>query len=138
MRIFASYIAAALIAAAGASQAQDVDILLACSKSPIGAVPCDAEALADHLGLMSGGDVLDFRESRMESFAILTSLRLAASAIFFNLEDDGCVAEEERSQAVQIWELWVQLPPDATPAAVEKYAVLNGLMRNVYDMEIEC
>lgn len=137
MRGFASYLAIALIAAS-ASQAKDADIILACSKEPIGSGACVAEVLAEHLGLMSGGDVLDFRESRMESFAILTSMRLAASAIFFNLEDDGCVAEEERSQAVEIWELWVQLTPDATPSAVEKYAVLNGVMRNVYDMKIEC
>ena len=137
MQFFATYVAVAAIAA-GPVLAQDDSLLLACSETAIGSNECNAEELAAYLGKMTGGDILDFRESRMESFAILTALRLSASAIFFKLDDDGCTAEEERSQAAEIWQTWVQLPPDATPSAAEKFAVLNGLMNNIYEMEIEC
>ncbi|MHA3914726.1 hypothetical protein [Halovulum sp. GXIMD14793] len=120
------------------SYAQTDDIVAACAAEPIGVGACDAEALAEKLGLMTAGDMIPFRDSRMESFAILTSLRLTSSAIFFNLEGDGCVAEEERIQAAEIWQLWVQLPQDALPEAAERFSQLNALMNNVFEMELVC
>ena len=43
---------------------------------------CDAEDLAENLGLMGINEVRVFKDIGMESFAMLTAMRYAASAIF--------------------------------------------------------
>jgi len=137
----AAYLLAMLAAApvaAPVAAAQDLEVLKACAVSTVGAPDCDADALSESLGLLGAGDVQMFRPFGMESFAILTALRYGASALFFASEGEGCTAEEERAAAVEIWSLWVDLPDDVPRAVADRFAVYDGVMDNIIQMEVGC
>lgn len=123
------------------AQAQDVadmDVIKGCSTAPIGSEGCDADKLAESLGFLGWNDMREFGYLGMESFAMLTALRYGASAIAFNAYDDPCAAEEERYAAVEIWDLWVKLPEDAPQNMKDRFAVFEGVIENIREMETEC
>ena len=132
----AAYLALALMTAP--AMAQDYGVIEACSKAAIGSEACDRDDLADSLGLLGINDVRVFKSVGMESFAMLTAMRHGAAAMFFLSEDEGCIADEERTAAVEIWSLWVQLPDDAPGAIKDKYALFDGVMNGIIDMEVGC
>ncbi|MEM8871432.1 MAG: hypothetical protein AAGB10_22130 [Pseudomonadota bacterium] len=136
MALRLAYVAAALMATP--APAADLEVFKACSVAPIGSETCDPDALAEGLGLLSAGDMRVFRDAGMESFAMLTALRYAASAIYFEAEGDGCYAEEERTAAVEIWSIWVQVPEGVPAAIKERYDVYAGVMDAVVNMEVGC
>lgn len=131
-----AYLATALLSFPAA--AQTMDVLQACATAPIGSETCDAEDLAENLGLLTAGQMRIFGDAGMESFAMLTALRYAASAIFSQAESEGCYAEEERTAAIDIWSLWVSLPPDAPVAIQKQFAIYSGVMDGVINMEVGC
>ncbi len=116
----------------------DEALIAACATAKIGAPECEMTALAESLGLLTAGDVRVFGDIGMESFAMLTALRYAASAMFFLSEGDGCYAEEERAAAIEIWSLWVSLPNDAPKIIAEKFALYEGIMDKVVALELSC
>ncbi|MEM8788316.1 MAG: hypothetical protein AAGE76_08635 [Pseudomonadota bacterium] len=132
----AAYLATALLAAPAA--AQDMDMIETCGSGGLDAGGCDKEAFAEALGLLSAGQMRIFRDAGMESFAMLTALRYGASAVFFAMEDEGCYAEEERTAAVEIWSIWVSLPDDAPGAIARKFALYDGAMDAIVNMEVGC
>ncbi|MHA3980278.1 hypothetical protein ACW9UR_21625 [Halovulum sp. GXIMD14794] len=137
----AAYLLAMLAAtpvAAPAVAAQDFGVIEACATAPLGSEDCNADALAGELGLLGAGDVRMFRPHGMESFAILTALRYGASALYFASEGEGCTAEEERAAAVEIWSLWVDLPANVPQAVADRFAVYDGVMNNIIQMEVGC
>ncbi|MSU88927.1 hypothetical protein GE300_04725 [Rhodobacteraceae bacterium 2CG4] len=137
----AAYLLATLAAApvaASVAAAQDLAVIGACSGVPLDAGACDADALAAELGLLGPADVQMFRPYGMESFAILTALHYGASALYFAAEGEGCTAEEERAAAVEIWSLWVDLPAGVPQAVAERFAVYDGVMDNIIQMEVGC
>ena len=136
MKLAAAYLSAMLMT--GPAVAQDSDILAACAAAAIGSPECDAEALSEALGVLSAGDVRVFASYGMESFAMLTALRYASSAIYFASEGEGCVAEEERTAAIEIWSIGVRLPDDAPEVVAERFAVFDGIMDNIVQMEVAC
>lgn len=118
--------------------AQEMSVFEACKAAPIGSEACDAEDLAESLGLLTAGQMRIFGDAGMESFAMLTALRYGASAIAFEQDGDGCFAEEERTAAVEIWSLWVELP-DAAPDAIKaRFEVFDGVMDGIVNMEVGC
>lgn len=116
----------------------DMGVLERCAAAKIGAEGCAAGELAEHLGLITGGQVRPFGKLGMESFAMLTSLRYAASALFFMEEGEPCYAEEERAAAVEIWSLWVELPADVPQVMAEKFAVYDAVMDKIVTLELGC
>ncbi|QHQ34621.1 hypothetical protein [Algicella marina] len=117
----------------------DMAVLERCAGAEkIGVDGCDAADLAENLGLISGSEIRPFGKFGMESFAMLTSLRYAASSLFFLAEGEPCYAEEERGAAVEIWSLWVELPPDIPQVMAEKYAVFDGVMDKIVTLELGC
>lgn len=122
----------------GSVSAQDMAVFEACKVASIGSEACDAEALAQGLGLLSAGQMRIFRDAGMESFAMLTALRYAASAIAFEMDGDGCYAEEERTAAVEIWSLWVDLPEEAPQAIRARFEIYDGVMDQIVNMEVGC
>ncbi|MEO0386778.1 MAG: hypothetical protein AAF281_04495 [Pseudomonadota bacterium] len=125
-------------AAAAQERVFDGTVIEVCAKADIGGPACDPAALAESLGLLSAGQVRPFAELGMESFAMLTALRYAASALFFLSEGEGCFAEEERTAAIDIWSIWVRLPGDAPGALAEEFAVYDGIMDKVVGLEMAC
>ena len=136
MRVAPAYLGLALMTSP--ALAQDMDLIAGCADTGLDTPGCDAEDLAENLGLMGINEVRVFKDIGMESFAMLTAMRYAASAIFFQAEGEGCIAEEERAAAIEIWSLWVALPEDAPRAIAEKYEILDGVMTNIVQMEMEC
>ncbi len=136
MRHLGAYLASALLA--GPAAAQDMAVFEACAQAPIGSKTCDAEDLAESLGLLTAGQMRIFGDAGMESFAMLTALRYAASALFSQAEGEGCYAEEERTAAIDIWSLWVRLPEAAPQVIKDRFAVYEGVMDGVIDMEVGC
>ena len=128
----------ALALMATPAMATDWEVFKACGLAPSGSPTCEPEALADGLGLLSSGDMRAFGDVGMESFAMLTALRYAAAAIYFASEDEGCYAEEERTAAVEIWSIWVDLPEEAPEAIKARYEIYAGVMEAVVDMEVGC
>jgi len=115
-----------------------LEVFERCATAPIGSADCDNTELSEALGLLSARDMRIFGDAGMESFAMLTALRYAASAIYFASEGDGCIAEEERTAAIDIWSIWVR-PPDDLPQAVRaRYEVYSGVMDAIIDMEVGC
>ena len=131
-----AYLALALAATPVA--AQDMDLIEACAANRMAEGVCDRGQLAEDLGLLSAGSVRIFGDYGIESFAMLTSLRYAASALFFAEEGEGCFAEEERTAAVEIWSLWVAKPNDLPDAVAVKYDVYDEIMKGIVQMEVMC
>ncbi len=127
-----------VVALAGPVEAQDMSVFKGCQATPIGAEGCDGAALAESLGLLTAGQMRIFGDAGMESFAMLTALRYAASAIFSQAEGEGCYAEEERTAAIDIWSLWVSLPQDAPVVIQKQFAIYSGVMDGVINMEVGC
>lgn len=136
MQVSAAYLSALL--SVGPAVAQDMDVLRSCAAAPVGAPGCDGKAMSENLGLLSAGDVKVFASYGMESFAMLTALRYAASAVFFRDLGEGCVAEEERTAAIEIWSIWVRLPEDVPDVVAERFTVYDGIMDNIVRMEVAC
>ena len=128
----------ALVLAAAPVAAQDMAAIEGCAKAGFGDAACDTDMLAEELGLLGINEVREFRSYGMESFAMLTALRYAASAIYFAAEGEGCVAEEERTAAVEIWSLWVQKPDDLPDAVAAKFETFDTVMNHVVQMEVGC
>ena len=128
----------ALALAAAPAAAQDMEVIRFCGLGGFDNALCDTEVLAGELGLLSAGSVRVFHDLGMESFAMLTALRYAASAIYFNAEDEACVAEEERTAALEIWSIWVQKPERMPAEASALYDIYDGIMNGVADMEVSC
>ena len=133
--LFSALFCTAFVSNAGA---QDVDLFKACSTAAIGSPTCDASDLAESLGLLTAGQMRIFGDAGMESFAMLTALRYGASAIAFEQDGDGCFAEEERTAAVEIWSLWVELPEAAPKAIKARFEVFDGVMDQIVNMEVGC
>ncbi len=148
MRFLAAYLLCLLAPAAAAQTEQnfadkgervlDMAVLEICAAGEIDAGGCEASALAENLGLITGRQMRPFGKLGMESFAMLTSLRYAASALFFMEEGEPCYAEEERGAAVEIWSLWVELPEGAPQVMAEKFAVFDGVMDKIVTLELGC
>lgn len=136
----AAYLLTATLAAApaAAQSADEPDVLAACAVLPVGDKGCDDEALSTALGRLGADDVKVFASYGMESFAILTALRYGASALFFADEGEGCVAEEERAAAIDIWSIWVKLPPDVPKVVADRFAIYDGIMNRIVAMEVGC
>ena len=121
----------------GAAQ-QPLELFERCASAPVGSAECDSTELADALGQLSAADMRIFGDAGMESFAMLTALRYGASAIYFAAEGDGCIAEEERTAAIDIWSIWVR-PPETLPDSVRnRYQIYAGVMDAIIDMEVGC
>ncbi len=117
---------------------QPLELFERCATAQIGSPECDATELAEALGELSARDMRIFGDAGMESFAMLTALRYGASAIYFAAEGDGCIAEEERTAAIDIWSIWVR-PSDELPQAVRaRYEIYSGVMDAIIDMEVGC
>ncbi|MEM9428492.1 MAG: hypothetical protein AAGA32_03240 [Pseudomonadota bacterium] len=134
--------AACLLFLASPTSAQervlDMELVEQCATVEIGAAECPALDLAESLGLLSGTEMRPFGNAGMESFAMLTALRYAASALFFREEGDGCVAEEERTAAIEIWSLWVRLPDDAPGPIASRFGTYDGIMSQIVELDLAC
>ena len=74
----------------------------------------------------------------VEGFAMLTSLRYAASALFFIDEGEPCIAEEERTAATEIWLRWVEKPVGLPAPVAEDFDLYAALMNGIMEMEVIC
>ncbi len=136
MHLAPAYLAAMLLASPALSQ--DMSVIEACGTDPLGEGSCQVGDLAEALGLLDRGAVRVFGDVGVESYAMLTSLRYAASTLAFLDDGEPCIAEEERYAAVEIWSLWVALPDSAPEIIKEKFDVYEGVMDKIVNLELEC
>jgi len=116
----------------------DFDLIEACAEGELGEGACKIDDLALSLGVLDRGHVSVFGDIGVESFAMLTALRFAATSLAFMQDDDGCAAEEERYAAVEVWSLWVSLPNDAPDIIADKFDVYSGVMDKIVQLELQC
>ncbi len=123
---------------AGWAQQPEPELFKRCATAPLGSAECDSTELAEALGQLSARDMRIFGDAGMESFAMLTALRYGASAIYFAAEGDGCIAEEERAAAIDIWSVWVRPPEGLSQTVRAQYETYAGVIDAIIDMEVGC
>ena len=143
IKVMGAYLATLL--AAPSLQAQEAVQTVAepavftdCLDNGIGGGACPTEKLAKNLGLLDSEDVRPLSAYGIESFAVLTSLRYAASALFFLDEGEPCIADEERTAALEIWSRWVTKPDDLPSGLSSTFDVYAELMDGIGKIEVVC
>ncbi len=135
---YVAVLAAAPVLAQDVQTEVDPTVFADCLDGGIGGVACPNAKLARNLGLLAAEDMFVFSDKGGEGFAMLTALRYAASALFFIDEGEPCIAEEERTAAVDIWYTWVKKPDDLLVAQAADFDVYAALMDGVAKLEVVC